>query len=80
MAEYPRCATCGHWEYAHLYTPEWDTERVPDTHLFAWGNCALFNEPLPDLLLVECGTCYVKDIPPEIDTHWTFGCIYHEPR
>jgi hypothetical protein len=75
MDEHPRCATCTHWEYADLYTPEWDTERVPDTHLFAWGTCALFNDPARALFPVRCGT----GATPEIDTHWTFGCILHEP-
>jgi hypothetical protein len=77
-ANMPRCATCVHWEYADKYTPEW--HALPLTHLWSYGECALFNDEDADVVDVKCGACSARRRSPSIDTHWTFGCIGHEPR
>jgi hypothetical protein len=71
-----RCATCRHWEYHDLYEPSW--ADLPLTHLFAWGECALFNDEDATVVDVRCGACAAHRRGPAIDTHWTFGCIRYE--
>lgn len=87
-----RCATCKHWQYADLYTPEWET--LPRTHLWSYGDCKRLNDESRDLREVECAWCEVnrrgRDVRdelearhehtyPTIETHWTFGCVLWEP-
>lgn len=86
-----KCHSCRHWEYTDLYTEEW--EERPETHLFAWGACALLNDEGRVLREVQCAHCEVhrrgRDVRvalerrgehtyPTIDTHWRFGCIRWE--